>query len=128
MDKSTHIVAWVILLRNNVEYLRFPLQAGLNYFGRDDASCHVHIRIPGDPYISCYHAFISVIDTLYQGRYFELRDNGAMRGGVPSKNGTFIEDSTDRVLSTEVVYLISGTRFRMGQSVMLFFTKENLPP
>ncbi len=118
-EKEGEVVAgWVVVHTENRDHVTYELFVGDNVIGRPDGPHHVDIKIDEDPYVSRIHSFIKVTkDTFHRFRY-EIFDDGSLRGGVPSTNGTFV--NTHKVPDIGGVFLKDGDTIQVGETKLVF--------
>jgi len=94
---SKEPLAWLIRHTEGQPIKRFPLYNGGNPVGRGaDLQKTGGLSIEDDDYVSRRHAVVYVESTLSGTRFF-IEDSAESNGGRPSKNGTYINGTEQRI-------------------------------
>lgn len=120
-EKAGKIVAgWLVVHTENKIPVTYELFEGDNIIGRPDGPHQVDIRVEDDEYVSRVHAFIRIAkDYVHRFRY-ELRDDGSLRKGHVSTNGTYINGNPERLPREKPVFLRDGDTIQVGTTKMVF--------
>jgi hypothetical protein len=89
-------VGWLVRHTENKTIKSIPVFAGKNYIGRKvQSGLKPFIQVDEDLFVSRVHAVLYAEGT---GPYlFYIGDNSSSNGGKPSKNGTYVNGSEDRI-------------------------------
>lgn len=89
-------IGWLVRHTENQSMKSFPLYAGKNFIGRKvQPGLKPFIEVEEDPFVSRVHAALYAEGA---GPYtFYISDTSATNGGKPSKNGTYVNGSEERI-------------------------------
>lgn len=120
-EKDGKIVAgWLVVHTEKKLPVTYELFEGDNIIGRPDGPHQVDVRIEDDEYVSRVHAFIRIKkDFLHRFRY-ELLDDGSLRRGNSSTNGTYINGNEERLPKNKSVFLRDGDTVQVGTTKLVF--------
>lgn len=126
-EKNGKIVAgWLVVHTENKTPVTYELFEGNNIIGRPDGPHQVDVRIEDDEYVSRIHSIITVSkDFLHRFRY-ELTDDGKLRNGTPSTNGTYINGNTQRLPATKSAFIVDGDTIQVGTTKLVFKDTNNV--
>ena len=119
-DKQEIVAGWLVVHTENRLPVTYELYPGDNVIGRPDGPHHVDIRVEDDEYVSRVHSIIRITKDMLHRFHYQLLDNGTLRGGVPSTNGTYINGIPERLSKHKVVYLRDGDTVQVGMTKMVF--------
>lgn len=120
-EKSGKIVAgWLVVHTEGKLPVTYELFEGKNVIGRPDGPHHVDIRIEDDEYVSRVHAIIYITKDYLHRFHFELADDGSLRSGHPSTNGTYINGLSDKLPKSKTVFLKDGDTVQVGTTKLVF--------
>ncbi len=120
-EKEGKIVAgWLIVHTEGKLPVTYELFEGDNVIGRPDGPHQVDIRVEDDEYVSRVHAIIHINKDFLHRFNYKLFDNGRLRGGSPSTNGTYINGLTDRLPKNSRVYLHDSDTIQVGTTKLVF--------
>ncbi|HRI27998.1 MAG TPA: FHA domain-containing protein [Chitinophagales bacterium] len=120
-EKSGKIVAgWLVVHTEGKLPVTYELFEGKNVIGRPDGPHHVDIRVEDDEYVSRIHALIYINKDFLHRFSYRLADDGSLRGGHPSTNGTYINGITDRLPKDSSVFLRDADTVQVGTTKMVF--------
>lgn len=120
-EKNGKIVAgWLVVHTEKKLPVTYELFEGDNIIGRPDGPHQVDVRIEDDEYVSRVHALIRIKkDFLYRFSY-ELLDDGSLRRGSSSTNGTYINGQEERLPREKTVFLRDGDTIQVGTTKLVF--------
>lgn len=120
-EKDGKIVAgWLVVHTEKKLPVTYELFEGDNIIGRPDGPHQVDVRIEDDEYVSRVHAHIRIKkDFLYRFSY-ELLDDGSLRRGNSSTNGTYINGNEERLPKNKMVHLRDGDTIQVGTTKLVF--------
>ena len=120
-EKDGKVVAgWLIIHTEEREPITYELFEGDNIIGRPDGPHQVDIRVKDDEYVSRVHAMVRVTKDFLHRFHYQLLDNGKLRGGHPSTNGTYINGLQERLQKHQAVFLRDGDTVQVGTTKMVF--------
>lgn len=120
-EKDGKVVAgWLVVHTENRLPVTYELFAGNNIIGRPDGPHQVDIRIEEDEYVSRTHAIIRVYTDHLARFHYQLLDDGSLRGGSPSTNGTYINGIPERLPRNQKVFLHDGDTIQVGTTKLVF--------
>lgn len=126
-EKDGKIVAgWLVVHTEDKLPITYELYEADNVIGRPDGPHHVDIRIEDDEYVSRVHAIIRIYkDYMHRFRY-ELLDDGSLRGGYPSTNGTYINGIDERLPQETSVFLRDSDTIQVGTTKLVFKNTDSV--
>ncbi len=120
-EKDGKIVAgWLVVHTENKLSITYELFEGENIIGRPDGPHHVDIRIEDDEYVSRIHAKITIDKDFLHRFHYKLSDDGSLRNGNPSTNGTYINGISERLSKNKTVFLRDGDTIQVGTTKLVF--------
>ncbi|MEZ4884475.1 MAG: FHA domain-containing protein [Chitinophagales bacterium] len=125
-EKDGKIIAgWLVVHTEGRLPVTYELFEGTNVIGRPDGPHHVDIRVEDDEYVSRIHSIITIKKDFLHRFYYELTDNGKLRRGNPSTNGTYINGRTERLSKNSVVHLRDNDTIQVGTTKLVFKNIDN---
>ncbi|MFK7908598.1 MAG: FHA domain-containing protein [Chitinophagales bacterium] len=125
-EKDGKIIAgWLVVHTEGRLPVTYELFEGANVIGRPDGPHHVDIRVEDDEYVSRIHSIITVKKDYLHRFYYELADNGKLRRGNPSTNGTYINGQSERLPKNNVVHLRDNDTVQVGTTKLVFKNIDN---
>jgi hypothetical protein len=106
-------IAWLIRHTENMASASYNLQPGECVIGRHPVDGKNCITVAEDPYVSRYHARL-IARPIGNGYSFEIYDDGLYSGNKPSKNGTYLNGSDNRIPQHEGWLLKEGDTIQIG--------------
>ncbi|QQS27689.1 MAG: FHA domain-containing protein [Sphingobacteriales bacterium] len=120
-EKSGKIIAgWLVVHTEGKLPVTYQLFEGKNVIGRPDGPHHVDIRIEDDEYVSRIHSIIYITKDFLHRFHYQLADDGSLRGGHPSTNGTYINGIAERMPKNKSVFLNDGDTIQVGTTKLVF--------
>jgi len=96
MKPGSEPAGWLVRHTENKSIKSFPVFAGKNFIGRKiQPGLKPFIEVEEDLFVSRIHAVLNVEGTAPYS--FFISDTSSSNGGKPSKNGTYINGSADRI-------------------------------
>lgn len=108
-------VAWLIRHTEQKSHNHHALWPGDNPIGRTAVVNRRSICIEDDPYVSRFHAAI-IVTPKPGGFSVELADDGRFNQGEPSRNGTYLNGSDQRIKSNDIRLLKDGDTIQVGNT------------
>ncbi len=125
-EKDGKIIAgWLVVHTEGRLPITYELFEGANVIGRPDGPHHVDIRVEDDEYVSRIHSIITIRKDYLHRFYYELTDNGKLRRGHPSTNGTYINGRPERMPKNKSVHLRDGDTIQVGTTKLVFKNIDN---
>lgn len=120
-EKSGKIVAgWLVVHTENKLPVTYELFEGRNIIGRPDGPHQVDIRVEDDEYVSRVHCVIKITKDYLHRFHYQLLDDGNLRKGAPSTNGTYINGIEERLPKNKGVYLKDSDTIQVGTTKLVF--------
>jgi len=116
------VAGWLIVHTEDKDHQTFELKKGKNIIGRATPNHHPNIPIK-DVYLSRRHAVLIV--KLNDNNMYEyyIADNSIVNDGKQSKNGTYVNGSTER-LADRAQRIIDGDTFQIGLTKIVLKTAD----
>lgn len=125
-EKDGKIVAgWLVVHTEKKLPVTYELFEGDNIIGRPDGPHQVDIRIEDDEYVSRVHALIRIKKDFLHRFDYELLDDGSLRRGSLSTNGTYINGNEERLPRDKVVFLRDNDTIQVGTTKLVFKSTDS---